>query len=142
MNFRRLYRGFWRNLDSIVKNSKLSRWIGKNPLKIGLRVEFSKTQGLICKGNVTCSLNCGLIFRKHKGLYVNDQCPMVVDRGLIFLKPRGSFVKCHFGWRWWTWHRRFENPMTWTICKSSSPCVPIVFFHKKGMHNYLEHNFI
>jgi hypothetical protein len=42
-------------------------------------------------------LDCGLIFRKHKGLYENDQCSMVVDRVLILLKPGGTFVKCHFG---------------------------------------------
>jgi hypothetical protein len=79
------------------KKIKLSGLIGKIPLKIGLRVEFSKTQGLICKGSVTYSLDCGLIFRKHKGLYENDQCSMVVDRVLILLKPGGTFVKCHFG---------------------------------------------
>jgi hypothetical protein len=102
MNFRKIYKWFWMNLDWIIKNSKLSEWIVKIPLKIGLQVEFLKTQWLICKGRVTCSLDCGLIFRKR---------PMVVNRELILLKFRGSFVKCYFRWRGLTWGRRFEDPM-------------------------------
>jgi hypothetical protein len=60
-----------------VKDLKLSGLIGKISLKIGLWVEFSKTQGLICKDCVTCSLDCRLIFIKHKGLSKNDQRCMV-----------------------------------------------------------------
>jgi hypothetical protein len=51
--------------------------IGKIPLKIGLRVEFSKTQGIICKANVACSLVCRLIYIKDKGSSENDQRRMV-----------------------------------------------------------------
>jgi hypothetical protein len=60
-----------------VKDLKLLGLIGKILLNIGLRVEFSKTKGLICKVCVTCSLDYGLIVIKHKGLSENDQRCMV-----------------------------------------------------------------
>jgi hypothetical protein len=59
-------------LDRIVKDLKLLGIIGKILLKIGVQVEFSKTQGLICKVTITCSLDYGLIFIKYKGLSEND----------------------------------------------------------------------
>jgi hypothetical protein len=67
-----------------VKDLKLSGLIGKISLKTGPWVEFSKTQGLICKDCVTCSLDCGLIFIKHKGLSENDQRCMVGGQRVDF----------------------------------------------------------
>jgi hypothetical protein len=79
-----------------VKDLKLSGLIGKIPLKIGLRVEFSKTQGLICKDCLTCSLDCGLIVIKHKGLSENDQCCMVGEPRVDFSQTRGLICKISF----------------------------------------------
>jgi hypothetical protein len=79
-----------------VKDLKLSGLIGKIPLNIGLRVEFSKTQGLIYKVCVTCSLDYGMIVIKHKGLSESDQRCMVGGSRVDFSQTRGFICKISF----------------------------------------------